>query len=363
MKRKIFDILSISIVFVFILFSCDQNKNCVQNANVEFNRYSLFLTQDEKYGVCNADFSIIIPAEYDDIELYNNYIYGEKYNKDTDVTTRYVFDLEGKVIFSYEMSYVLRAFNSDNMIYFDNNVSCGFYDVNGNVVMQVENGYFSGTFNDGFVLYYNSEKNVLNYVDCNFNKLKIGRFDLKIKSGNSFYNGYAIVELENNNYAVIDTKGNILLKKKFNSMGDKVLYKNIVVSKNIDDKNVFGLLNLSGKYILNCEYDDIIQLSETVNLCLKDSFWYLINTSEKESYKICNTDICFDRYSVFENKIVFYKQDSDGTKKYGIMNTTGIFLLDAEYDKIIYGYNNIWNVKNNGQWYIYTSDDTLNLLF
>lgn len=161
------------------------------------------------------------------------------------------------------------------------------------------------------------------------------------------------VNYENNTYktTVLNSKGETIFKD----------YDNITAIENHDnsynlwyEKNVlkvekdgkYGVINLEGKELLPCEYDEIDTIKPIKNVLItkKDNKYGLAdeigNIIIENNYETITA--LTDKY---ENGFII-KND-----KYGIINYDKKQILETKYDEIknIYG-NNMYVVKENGTW-------------
>lgn len=116
----------------------------------------------------------------------------------------------------------------------------------------------------------------------------------------------------------------------------------------------YGLVNLEGKEILSCDYDEIKSIPGTKNALITiksgkqgivDNYGNIISQNDYTQINSLTT-----RY---ENGFIV-KGDNG---KYGIINSTGGKVLEEKYDEIknIYG-NNMYVVKENSKWKIVDSE-------
>ena len=66
-----------------------------------------------------------------------------------------------------------------------------------------------------------------------------------------FYNGYSVYSNTDDDYGLINNKGEILIRAKYDEM---FLCKDVIVYK---DRSKYGIMDYSGNVILEPKYDDI----------------------------------------------------------------------------------------------------------
>lgn len=152
--------------------------------------------------------------------------------------------------------------------------------------------------------------------------------------------------------------------KALNSKNEEIFedYEQIEAIQNKDESNnlwyednvlkvkkneKYGLINLSGKEILSCEYDQILAIEGITNA---------LKISKDGNYGICDNEgkiILKSEYADVtnlgkDNKAGFIVKNTEG--KYGIVDYSGNAVLETKYDEItkIYG-NELYVVKQEGK--------------
>lgn len=219
---------------------------------------------------------------------------------------------------------------------------------------------------------------------------------LKDKPGTSdknFITAYYTV-YENGKWGVIDTKGNTIITPQYDEMiiipdnskkvficmynadysnqtfNSKVVndknetlyteYTKVEAISNYDENNTmwyentlkvqkdgkYGLINLDGKNILQCEYDDITPIVGTKNTLLttKDGKKGVVDSVGKiiieNNYK--NITALTEKY---ENGFIIENEEG----KFGVINYNKVQILEPKYEQIAHVYgNNMYVVKENG---------------
>ena len=133
-----------------------------------------------------------------------------------------------------------------------------------------------------------------------------------------------------------------------NDKSNNLWYENNVLKVQKDGK--YGLINLEGKEILNCEYDEIKAIIGTKNafITIKDNKQGIVdnfgNILIQNDYTQINS-----LTTKYENGFIVKSENG----KYGIVNSNGGKVLEEKYEEIknIYG-NNMYVVKENSKWKI-----------
>lgn len=179
-------------------------------------------------------------------------------------------------------------------------------------------------------------------MDKNFNLLT----ELKYKIEGRFNCGLApAMEKVGDEYLLgyINTKGETVIKPEYNGDIPQPFMDNCLakVSKKIDGKQYYGLIDKTGKVILPLEYSSVGEFSEGLaGACKGDSFVELCGYID-ESGKFL-TKIIFNRAYDFKDGIAVF--EIFGTKKQGIMNRNFQAVIKPQYDRIFVASKNIFAV-------------------
>lgn len=161
--------------------------------------------------------------------------------------------------------------------------------------------------------------------------------------------------------------------KVLNSKNEEIFtdYEKVEAIQNIDDKsnvwyennilrgeknNKYGLLNLSGKELLPCEYDEIIAIDGIKNALKikKDDKYGVVDDEGKLILKNEYVDIT---NLGKDSKDGFIIKNEEG--KYGVVNYSGEIVLKQDYEGIlkVYG-NNLYVVTKSGKQLLIKNDGT-----
>lgn len=135
---------------------------------------------------------------------------------------------------------------------------------------------------------------------------------------------------------------------------DNLWYENSILKVKKDGKQ--GIINLSGKEIAQCQYDEIIALDGIQNTLKvkKDNKYGIVNVEGKE---IIETQYKNIKPLGKDSKSGFIVQGNN--EKYGIVDFTNSEILESKYDEItnVYG-NDLYVVKQNGKQILVKKDGT-----
>lgn len=131
-------------------------------------------------------------------------------------------------------------------------------------------------------------------------------------------------------------------------------YESNVIKVQKEEK--YGMIDLSGKELLSCEYDEITALEGIKNALKinKDGKYGIVDNEGKIMLKPEYEDI---KALGKDNKAGFIVKVIDG--KYGIVDFSGNFILEAKYDEItnVYG-SDLYVVKQAGKQILVKKDGT-----
>lgn len=203
-----------------------------------------------KTGLINSNGDLIIPIEYDEIYVNNG-----------SSATAYLINKKSK--------------NKEVLI-------C-LYDLNGNVIIPLTSKYHDiGNFSNNRIYVSNGSK--YGYIDPNSNLV----IDFKYDYGTDFSSNKAIVR-EKNKWCIIDTMGKILrdinsdfdICKKFDENNLALTFKGKVKSgKPIKGK--YGLINIDGNDVSDCQYDTIYSFVDDLAIVRSNKKYGFIDKTGKE---------------------------------------------------------------------------------
>jgi len=131
----------------------------------------------------------------------------------------------------------------------------------------------------------------------------------------------------------------------------QIIYAKEIINGKISVQNSelkFGLLSVSGDFLLDCVYDDVICSvdNENVVLCKKDSKWFLLDLKNDKITEVANL-------IAYTNSLII---NSNGTN-YGAVNFDGKTVLPYKYSKINLGDEYIYAFTESIiDWYTETGD-------
>ena len=136
---------------------------------------------------------------------------------------------------------------------------------------------------------------------------------------------------------------------------NNIWYEDNVLKVKKDGK--YGMINLSGKELAPCQYDDVVAIQEIKNTIkvTKDGKVGVIDNEGKEILGVLYTDIT---NLGKDNKEGFIVKGEDG--KYGIIDYSNQTILDTKYDEIVKGIygNDMYLVKQAGKQVLVKKDGT-----
>ena len=253
------------------------------------------IEKSKKYGIANIDGNIIVPTEYNQIDITGVYLYATNeqgvvvYNSDG---TQANIDTNIAIINTSNEKYKIRIDNSNGTKY-------GVIDKEGQQVIDEKYNYIEYLFDD-----------------------------------------YFIASTENSKLGIIDDKDNVKVEIN-NDLLQKIEGTDIIQTMTATD-NVTRLYDKSLNKI--CEMAN-------ANIEVKDNYIKISNTEEtkyfsKEGKELRNTE-------VYPNNTLFAKNENG---KWGFANKNGDTVVEAKYDRVTefneYGFA---GVKLNGKWGVLNS--------
>lgn len=254
------------------------------NNNLHLYPAALKAADGTKWGYINKDGTFIIKPQYDNAMDFqdNGLAIVDKGNLSG------IIDRNGRFIVPLKYSSITQ-FSEGRAAVIDDS---GFrvIDLSGEVITPKSYSYI-GTFHNGRVIFNNiSEQGLLlyGYLDRNGSEI----IPMQFMSANDFKDGQALVQIKDNQFALIGLKGEILYTYNYasvNNPGDGLLSFQIdtnskygyidmqgniviqpqysvalpfdkeraVVNTSVDISNKYGLIDLNGKFIIEPIYNDI----------------------------------------------------------------------------------------------------------
>lgn len=306
MNKKGFIIIGIIFVLIVLAIICSRfisNKEKIDKDYelLQVSEYTYFpLEIDEKYGVIKRDGNIVIPAEYDFVQVPN---------QDKDI---FIVVADGKY----------KAINSNKQELYTN-----FEEVSG--VQEVD----SSVYNSSILKY--KENNKYGLLDFEGNKVTDAEYD-EISSLQDKY-GEILVK-KNDKYGVINIKGIQLVSCKYDYVkGDGFnrdgSYKDggYIIGNKTKNGYVYGYVDKNEKEILKMEQENVYRVTE-------------INSNDV--YLVASKN---GRYALYKNKEIltsnkyidiYYNNGTDTftvqkNKSFGLIDLSGNILVPEKYDELM----------------------------
>ena len=267
------------------------------------NRYAKVKINDS-YTIINlGSGKRVYKYTLDKIEVLDNNVFYIKSTSPDNNNTYIVIDND-KV--KYKTNKYLRVrvddINSNIGIAINNDSSISYINLSKQIeINQSQNNtYYYG---DGVILEkthdFKIDKDVYNIITF---EGKVGSFDTYIPITGKFHNDKLIVEVNDDKYNYVNTKGKLLSSNTYNNASDFNDEGYAIVSNN----GLYGVINKKGKEIIKLSYYRIEFLNDDISKLLSDKY---------------------------DKKLFLYQDENE---KYGIINSNGSIEANAIYDSIEY---------------------------
>lgn len=270
-----------------IRFELKKYKEEFITAATEFqNGKAVFKTSSNHYGFIDTSGKVIIPPIYDYASLF--------YGKYAAVRK------EDKIAFINE--------KGDEVINFDKHVICQFLP---------SEGVFP------FIERENGEEDAWGYM--NLKGEKVIKENKRFKGAMNFIQGYAVFSNSNNEAGLIDKKGNIVIRAKYQSLIQCI---DLLIFR---DNDKVGLLDYDGNIIMKPEYKEIIPFIGHNNFtyALDGDEWVLI---DREGQEVNNNS--YDKISYPSSLFLQAKGRIDEWSDYEYWHESDYVDLETEAEKI-----------------------------
>ena len=388
-KKSLLILISIIVLIVISIFIINKIKiSKIQYEISKIDEYKYFLYKEgDNYGVIDKEGKIIIEATYSEIVIPN--LQKDVFVCYTEEEIKTLNSKNEEIFTEFEEVEAIRLVNSASTLCYEksvlkykNNELYGLIDFEGNII--VENIYDSieniPSTEGKFIVCKNEKYGVINLkgtqiVKTEYDKIYTDEYynnDTKyIKAGfivsNKQEDGYK--------YGYIDYKGDIKLDTKYNSI-TRIL--------NIEDKNIYLIVQENGKYglyknsrkIIKPQYQLITYDENTNNLIVKKNKMYgVVGLDGKTKIDINNTNIeSRGQYIYAQTKEENSVYDKDGNQVninfsksiypinntdyristlennnivyYGIVDKNNVVLVNEDYRYLEYIYDNYFIAKN-----------------
>ena len=193
-----------------------------------------------------------------------------------------------------------------------------------------------------------TEKGKYGLMDTNKNVILRAQFDyiedwqvdnlIRVDSGGKKISGDDVVGYNFKKYGLINVKGEILFRPKF----DELIIANNSALVKVD--SLFGFVDDKGNWIIKPKYKVAFPFYKGVAIVKEEKYFYLMN---KEAKKLIN--ISFDTIYNFKNGIAVTQKD----KKWGLLNYYGNFILPLDFYEGVGEFNwNFGEFRKNGKSYL-----------
>ena len=278
--------------------------------SIEYDESNKVFTieKSKKFGIANLDGKIVVPAEYNQIDITGIYMYAQNsqgttvYNSDG---TQANIDINIAILDTPNEKYKIRINNKDGTKY-------GVINEDGEQVIEEKYNYIEYLFDNYFIV--SNEQSKLGVIDDDDN-----------------------VKIELNNDALQKIEGTNIIQASTTADGITKLY-----SKDMTELCQMQNANVEVK-------DNYIKISDDTN----------IRYFDKDGKELKNTE-------VFPNNTLFARKENE---KWGFVNKNGNIVVEAKYDKVTefneYGFAGVkldekWGVINSKGEEVLTPTYTLN---
>lgn len=284
-----------------------------ENASNFVNGLAVVTDSNQKQGIINRRNEKILPLEYDELLL----------DKESDWIRTFISEQGYGMINSRTMKFIPEKYEyleifKDGLALFIQSEKYGFIDENQQIIIEAKFDYAS-SFQDGFSVF---AKSVATIPDsATENETKWGVMNSKGKTivpaiyDGIFYVGYghfAATNTTTQNMCLLNNKGVAILENQasISLLGNQLLtlldldyqtqFFNLKTKKMLDLKNIYedgevagmikirnaenkcGFMNLQGKIVIDCIYDDAKEFSEgLVAVCLNEKWGFIDQKGKK----------------------------------------------------------------------------------
>ena len=321
--KKVFATVIAIAVFIMVIVSLvnllkkDKKTNNIMSIPIKY--FSIY--EDGKYGVIDGTGKVIIKPSYDEMIIipnkskavfvcvsdvdYSNNTFNTKVlnNKGQDILTNY------NNISCIENSSNKEVWYEDNVLKFCENGLYGLIDFSGKVILPAEytNIYALDGISKSIVVEKDGVKGIVN-----------------------------------------STLGSVVLECKYNdisSISNETADNGYIVK--LDQK--YGVVSSTGKEVLACNYNEIKHVTGNNMFVVKDDEgWKIINNS----LNVIKSDGFDDVKEINGDYITI---DIGGKK--GVINSSGIELIPAQYEDLEFACDNYFIAKNNGNYGIVSAEN------
>ena len=269
----------------------DLISNEYQSIRFDSTNNILVIEKSKKYGVANLEGKVIVPVQYDQIDITGIYMYAQENEKLT------VYDKNGNQKDIDTSTAVLNTDNDKYKIKIDN-----------------QNGTKYGVINEDGKEIINTKYNYIEYL----------------------FDDYFIASSENGKLGIIDDKESQKVELKYDSI--QRIQETNMIQATITSTNITELYNNNMKKVFEMNNANI----ETI----KDGYIKIYNDSETKYFDKDGNEV--DNTILYPNNKLFSKIQNG---KYGFVDKSGKVVVKYKYDRVTeFNQNGFAAVKKNGKW-------------
>lgn len=274
-------------------------KNEYQSISYDEKNKLLTIEKSKKYGIATLEGKIILPEEYDEIDITGIYVYAKKNGEVT------VYNSNGEKVEIDKNIAILNTENEEYKIRLNtgNGTKYGIIGKDGETIIEEKYGYIEYLFGEYFKV--SNEKAKLGVIDSQGNeKIPIENDSIqKVEGSNilqativssdtiSLYNS-KIEKICEMKKAILDVKDNYIKiynkeeTRYFNKEGKEldvteVYPQNNLFAKKENDK--WGFVNKNGEMVVEAQYDEVTEINEFGYAAVKkDGKWGVVNSKGEQ---------------------------------------------------------------------------------
>lgn len=276
-------------------YGITKNENQILQNEYQSIRYDatnkiFVIEKSKKYGIANLDGKVIVPIQYDQIDITGIYLYAQNGQETT------VYNNDGTIADIDSNTSILNTSNEQYKIKINNTNSTKYGVINQEGTTLIEDKY--------------------NYIEY-------------------LYDTYFIVSIENGKLGILDDKGATKIELNHDSL-QKIQDTNLVQATLSENKTT---------QIYSQNMEKICEL-QNASIEVKNDYIKIYNETEikyfnKDGKELKNTE-------VFSDNKLFVKMENN---QYGFVDKNGTLVVDYKYDKA-YEFNEYGfaAIRKNGKW-------------
>ncbi len=267
-----------------------------------------------KWGVINGKGDFVIKPTYDEMITIPDatkpvFIYQENVDLEDGTFDSYAMDANGKRLFSnYDKVEAIQNIDSDGMVFYSSNV------------LKVQKNGLYGLIN------FNGKE----LLSCEYTEIS----PLE-KVTNS------IVTVKDGKKGLVDNSGSIIIENQYTNIKPLTnKYEDGYIVKN--DSSKYGLINYNKKQVLECKYNEIMNVTGSNMYVVKDG-------QELQLISQDGTVLLRDKFKEaisIDNSNIIIKSNG----KYGLISSTGETILPSEYQDLKYAFDGNYIAKKNDKY-------------